>query len=164
MMRPASMSTLESPAGSREAGATLVEVLVAIFVMGIGLLALLTLFPLGALSMAEEIKDDRTAAAADDAVQLAAAGEQLLSETAAFVADSIAHGSVDPKTAAAVREKYESLLHQADDLEEQLRALKDLFPPPVIQPHLGPLLAQLRAIKSRIVPVIQLLQLAGGAS
>jgi hypothetical protein len=42
-------------------GATLTEVLVAIFVMAIGLLALLTLFPLGALSMAQAIKDDRTA-------------------------------------------------------------------------------------------------------
>jgi hypothetical protein len=42
-------------------GATLTEVLVAIFVMAIGLLALLTLFPLGALSMAQAIKDNRTA-------------------------------------------------------------------------------------------------------
>src|SRR5260370_9952636 len=41
-------------------GAPLTEVLVAIFVMAIGLLALLTLFPLGALSMAQAIKDDRT--------------------------------------------------------------------------------------------------------
>jgi hypothetical protein len=41
-------------------GATLTEVLVAIFVMAIGLLALLTLFPIGALSMAQAIKDDRT--------------------------------------------------------------------------------------------------------
>jgi hypothetical protein len=35
------------------------EVLVAIFVMGIGLLAILALFPLGALSMAQAIQDDR---------------------------------------------------------------------------------------------------------
>jgi hypothetical protein len=38
----------------------LTEVLVAIFVMAIGLLALLTLFPIGALSMAQAIRDDRT--------------------------------------------------------------------------------------------------------
>lgn len=44
----------------RRSGATLVEVLVAIFVMGIGLMALLALFPLGALQMAKAIKDDRT--------------------------------------------------------------------------------------------------------
>src|SRR5437660_11496786 len=47
--------------------ATLVEVLVAIFVTAIGLLALLTLFPLGALSMAQAIKDDRTAHSAKNA-------------------------------------------------------------------------------------------------
>jgi hypothetical protein len=51
--------------------ATLTEVLVAIFVMGIGLLALLSLFPLGALSMAQAIKDDRTAQAAKDAFAIA---------------------------------------------------------------------------------------------
>jgi type II secretory pathway pseudopilin PulG len=44
-------------------GATLLEVLVAIFVMGIGLLALLTLFPLGALRMAQAIQDERCAQA-----------------------------------------------------------------------------------------------------
>ncbi len=46
---------------SREArrGVTLTEVLVAIFIMGIGLLSLLVLFPLGALQMAQAIRDDR---------------------------------------------------------------------------------------------------------
>jgi hypothetical protein len=52
-------------------GATLTEVLVAIFVMAIGLLALLTLFPLGALSMAQAIKDDRTAHSAKNAYGIA---------------------------------------------------------------------------------------------
>jgi hypothetical protein len=41
--------------------ATLVEVLVAIFVMGIGLLAILALFPIGAYRMAQAIQDDRMA-------------------------------------------------------------------------------------------------------
>lgn len=54
-------------------GTSLVEVLVAIFVMAIGLLALLTLFPLGALSMAQAIKDGRTAQAAANAAALAEA-------------------------------------------------------------------------------------------
>ena len=40
----------------RRDGATLVEVLVAIFVMGIGLLALLALFPLGVLTMEASIR------------------------------------------------------------------------------------------------------------
>lgn len=47
---------------TRRAGATLLEVLVSIFIMGIGLLAILTLFPLGALNMAQAIKSDRAAA------------------------------------------------------------------------------------------------------
>jgi prepilin-type N-terminal cleavage/methylation domain-containing protein len=45
-------------------GVTLLEVLTAIFIMGIGLLALLTLFPLGALSMAQALQNDRAQAAA----------------------------------------------------------------------------------------------------
>jgi prepilin-type N-terminal cleavage/methylation domain-containing protein len=44
----------------RRRGLSLTEVLVAIFIMAIGLMALLTLFPLGALNMAQAIKDDRT--------------------------------------------------------------------------------------------------------
>src|SRR5262245_27465536 len=48
-------------------GVTLIEVLVAIFVMAIGLMALLTLFPLGALNMAQAIKDDRTGNASQNA-------------------------------------------------------------------------------------------------
>src|SRR5438128_5219581 len=50
---------------------TLTEVLVAIFVMGIGLLALLVLFPLGALSMAQAIRDDYAKRMADNATGLA---------------------------------------------------------------------------------------------
>jgi hypothetical protein len=46
---------------------TLVEVLIAIFVMGIGMLALLVLFPLGALSIARALQDDRAAQAAANA-------------------------------------------------------------------------------------------------
>jgi prepilin-type N-terminal cleavage/methylation domain-containing protein len=44
---------------TRRQGVTLMEVLVAIMITGIGLLALLTLFPLGALEMVQSVKDDR---------------------------------------------------------------------------------------------------------
>lgn len=54
-------------------GITLVEVLIAIFVMGVGMLALLVLFPVGALSIARAIKDDRCATAAANSTALAAA-------------------------------------------------------------------------------------------
>jgi hypothetical protein len=52
---------------NRRAGVTLIEVLVSLFVVALGLLALLTLFPLGALSMAQALKDDRVAQAAANA-------------------------------------------------------------------------------------------------
>jgi prepilin-type N-terminal cleavage/methylation domain-containing protein len=58
---------------TRRAGVTLIEVLAAIFIMGIGMLSLLTLFPLGALSMAQAIKDDRVAQAARNAEAVAVA-------------------------------------------------------------------------------------------
>ncbi len=48
-------------------GVTLLEVLVAIFVMALGLLALLTLFPLGAMQLGQALKDDRTAQTANQA-------------------------------------------------------------------------------------------------
>jgi len=48
-------------------GITLTEVLVAIFVTGLGLISLMTLFPIGALNMAQAIKDDRTAHCAANA-------------------------------------------------------------------------------------------------
>ena len=55
----------------RRHGATLIEVLVAIFIMGIGLMALLTLFPLGALRMAKAIRDERCVQSAQAAANIA---------------------------------------------------------------------------------------------
>src|SRR5262245_20634310 len=51
----------------RRSGATLIEVLVSIFVMGVGLIALLVLFPLGALRMAQAIQDEYCAQAGGSA-------------------------------------------------------------------------------------------------
>lgn len=45
----------------RRTGITLIEVLVAIFIMAIGLMALLTLFPIGMLRIAQAIRDARSA-------------------------------------------------------------------------------------------------------
>jgi Tfp pilus assembly protein PilV len=55
---------------TRRPAVTLIEALVAIFVMAIGLLALLTLFPLGAVSMAQALKDQRCAEAAINATSM----------------------------------------------------------------------------------------------
>jgi hypothetical protein len=56
------------PTNTARPAVTLIEVLIAIFVVALGLLALLTLFPLGALSMGQAIKDDRVALTAANAV------------------------------------------------------------------------------------------------
>src|SRR5437763_13279942 len=62
----------EHPTGvmtmNRRSGTTLTEVLMAIFIMGIGLMALLTLFPMGALQMAQALKDQRAAEEAASAI------------------------------------------------------------------------------------------------
>jgi hypothetical protein len=55
----------------RRTGTTLSEVLIAIFVLAIGLMGVLSLFPLGAMSMAQAIKDDRCAQVNKDASTLA---------------------------------------------------------------------------------------------
>jgi hypothetical protein len=81
--------------GRTQAAAALLEVLVALFVLGIGLLALLTVFPLGALAMAKAIQDDRTATFANDAVAFGQAGEELILRTKDFVEASLSSGSVD---------------------------------------------------------------------
>src|SRR5262245_33847030 len=57
--------------GTRRPGFSLLEVLTAIFIMGIGMLALLTLFPIGALSMARGVRDDRAATMAANAASIA---------------------------------------------------------------------------------------------
>ncbi len=58
---------------TRRPAVTLIEVLVAMFIMAIGMLALLTLFPLGAVSMAQALKDDRCASTATMAENVAIA-------------------------------------------------------------------------------------------
>lgn len=50
-------------------GLTLVEVLTAIFIMGLGVISILTLFPLGAMRMGQAFRDERSALAAYNADQ-----------------------------------------------------------------------------------------------
>jgi Tfp pilus assembly protein PilV len=58
---------------TRRSAVTLMEVLITMFIMTIGMLALLVLFPVGAVSMAKALKDDRCASAASMAEQHAIA-------------------------------------------------------------------------------------------
>lgn len=67
-------------------GVTLIEVLVAIFITGVGLLALLTLFPLGAMEMAQAVKDDRTGHIKENA---AATAESMQARLDLWVRDAM---------------------------------------------------------------------------
>jgi hypothetical protein len=128
-------------------GVTLIEVLSAIFVTGIGLLAILVLFPLGALSMAQAIKDDRTAAIADAAIELNEVGLELLSETEVFIRESLSNGFADPQATAELREGYQSLALKAEEIEVQLLDIQSIFPKRKVKRHVPLLLTQIRLIK-----------------
>src|SRR5262245_24748322 len=72
---------------TRRSGMTLIEVLVAIFIMAIGLLALLALFPLGMLRMAQALRDGRSAQAAPNAQALPV--RQAIRNDPAFISDGV---------------------------------------------------------------------------
>src|SRR5262245_60161232 len=55
----------------RQPGATLMEVLIAIFITSIGLLGMLALFPLGVLNMARALQEERAAEACANAIAAA---------------------------------------------------------------------------------------------
>ena len=138
---------------SSTSGVTLVEVLTAIFVMGIGLLALLTLFPLGALSMAQAIKDSRAGAIAAEATAFSQAAGDLVSRTQEFAQESLMKGSVDLDVAARLRDEYEQLALDATYIEMQIEDLQSSLPPRQIERYTAPLRAQIQAIQRRIRPI-----------
>jgi len=127
-------------------GITLVEVLVAIFIIGVGLLALLTLFPLGALELAQAIKDDRAGTIAAEAQVLGEVGLELLGRTSQFL-DDASEGNVDRQEAAALEAKFQDLADAATIIELQLLELRPSVPKPRVRPKVEVLLAQVRAIE-----------------
>lgn len=141
----------------RREGVTLIEVLAAILISGIGLLALLTLFPLGALSMAQAIKEDRAAAVAADAATFSTAGQQLLDRTGQFVWVSFLSGSADSTTAANLREKYEELALEAAGLESRIEGLRPLATTRKAKRLVNKVLAEIRTIKSVLDYMAELL-------
>lgn len=150
-------------ASSRRHGITLLEVLAAIFIIGIGLLALLTLFPIGALQMAQAIKDDRAGQAAADAVAWSEAGKELLGRTREFVLVSARNGSTDPTIVASLQADYGDLSEQAAVVEAELRDVRPLATTPRARLLVDRLLLQIRAIKLSLDAMGQLLQLLGGS-
>jgi hypothetical protein len=112
--------------------------------------------------LARAIEDDRAAAIASDAAVLSQAAEELFSRTASFVEDSASNGRVDPCAAAQLREDYEHLALRAEDLEVRLEELQSFYASEEIQRYLAPLMAQLRSIRLRISPLVQILSLLEG--
>jgi hypothetical protein len=89
---------------SPRSGATLIEVLIAIFVMAIGMLALLAIFPVGALSMAEAIQRERSA---ECALNGDAAANMPIYRDTVYVAPTPPPGnSVDMRSDAFVTPYY----------------------------------------------------------
>jgi hypothetical protein len=140
-------------------GVTLLEVLVAIFVTGVGLLALLVLFPLGVLNLAQAIQDDRTAALAADSVALSADGIDLLSRTQDFLRDSLFAGSAEPQTVLKLRQEYEKLEGNAAILNARLAELKPLAQRPRIRVQLLASLARIQGIETAASKIAALLRL-----
>jgi hypothetical protein len=66
------MTTIAPHGSGCSRGVALVEVLAAIFIMGVGLLAVLSLFPLGLLSMRQAIQEDRASRSLDRLARAAA--------------------------------------------------------------------------------------------
>ncbi|MCI0703606.1 MAG: prepilin-type N-terminal cleavage/methylation domain-containing protein, partial [Planctomycetia bacterium] len=118
------IAPLHNSSPRRRAGVTLLEVLTAIFITGVALLALLVLFPLGAMAMAQAIKDDRAGNIKDDAITFSQDGVDLLSRTGDFVSESMTNGKADSATAAELRKEYEALSERAAKLEAQLKELR----------------------------------------
>ena len=131
--------------------------------MGIGLLAVLTLFPLGALQMAQAIKDDRAGQAAANAIALSEQGQELLGRTRDFVLFSAQTGSADPKLVAALRADYGDLSVQAAEVETQLREVRPLATNPKARQLVDRLLLQIRTIKLGLDALSRLLHLLGGS-
>ncbi len=65
---------IRNPRRADRSGVTLTEVLVAMFVMAIGMISLLTLFPLGAMQVGQALRDDR-------ATQLARQADAYIRQT-----------------------------------------------------------------------------------
>jgi Tfp pilus assembly protein PilV len=146
-----------------DSGVTLVEVLMAIFVTGVGLLALLALFPIGAMDMAAAIKDDRAAAIAAQATQFSQTAENVVLKTRDFIQESLLKGAVDRDAAGALQDEYQLLTVQALDIELQIGELESALPRWQIARYAAPLKAQIREIAKRTRQMILLFGLLDGS-
>jgi len=68
-------------------GVTLLEVLVAIFIAGVGLLALLTLFPIGMTNMARAVNDDRSGHLKPLAAEILKVRDEVVASSQVALAD-----------------------------------------------------------------------------
>lgn len=95
---------------NRRNAVTLTEVLIAIFVLSIGLMALLSLFPIGAAQMAQALKDQRTAEAAGIA---GPPGRILWKEACKFLAPN--KGATEPTFQDKNAEAFDKRLKPASE-------------------------------------------------
>jgi hypothetical protein len=106
----------------QRSGITLVEVLVAIFVMGIGLMALLTLFPIGMLRMAQAIRDGRSADAAQTAYSM-----QLMQNFRDNLGVNSVTSGLDAPIADVFKNPYPAVFKDADPYGESYPIMLDVI-------------------------------------
>lgn len=104
----------------QRAGVTLVEVLVAIFVMGIGMIALLTLFPIGVLRMQQAINDELASQSANNANSLA-----LINNLRNDGSLALAGATADPTNADYLANPFPGTLPPADPFGESYAVMVD---------------------------------------
>jgi Prokaryotic N-terminal methylation motif len=106
---------------TRRSGITLVEVLVAIFVMGIGLMALLTLFPIGMLRMAQAIRDARSVESAEAAYTISIM-QNIRNDLSV---NTLSRGEPDHPIADVFKNPYPVVLKDADPYGESYPVMVD---------------------------------------
>ena len=103
----------------------MLEVLVSILITGIGLLALLSLFPLGALSMAQAINDDRESQLHDAAHALNEAAfriENVVNLAGVTYRDWLQRAGADSKELFTLRAILEVEQNQLWKMESEIRS------------------------------------------
>ena len=110
----------------RRAGITLTEVLVALFIMAIGMIALLVMFPLGAQQIAQAIKDERSAQAANNADNI------LREHWREYVINFLKNGGTEEEL---VKPSSAFCLHYMTAMEDPNAVVNGDITPPAVFPN-----------------------------
>ena len=129
---------------TRRPAVTLMEVLIAMFIMAIGTMALMALFPVGAVSMAQALKDDRCAYASIMSENAAIATNVRYGDaTVATTLNATASGLVYVDPYAALQIPINPALSTVGGLIPRISPFFITNPLPVVPPAIPPTPQQL---------------------